>query len=66
MGKVRFRVENSWGNSSGDMGFEVMSLNWFKEYVFQIVVHTKHLDAATKKVFDNRGPVIHLPPWDPM
>lgn len=36
---VRWRVENSWGVNAGpNKGYFVMSHDWFKEYVYQVVV----------------------------
>jgi bleomycin hydrolase len=33
---VRWRVENSWSDTSGEKGFWVMRDSWFDEYVYQV------------------------------
>jgi bleomycin hydrolase len=30
---VRYKVENSWGEASGDKGYFVMTDKWFEEWV---------------------------------
>lgn len=30
---VRYKVENSWGDTAGEKGWFVMSDKWFEEYV---------------------------------
>lgn len=64
-GSVRaFRVENSWGEKSGDKGYLRLSSEWFDEYVFQIAVHKKHLSESQLSAFDK--PAVQLKPWDPL
>ena len=58
-------MENSWGDDrGGDKGYLLMSADWFKEFVFEVVIDKKHvpesiLDAVNK-------PLVVLPAWDPM
>jgi bleomycin hydrolase len=59
-----WRVENSWGDKSGDKGFFAMSDSWFDEFNYEVVVHKKYLPAEYAAMLD-REPV-GLEPWDPM
>ncbi|XP_063992180.1 bleomycin hydrolase isoform X1 [Diachasmimorpha longicaudata] len=64
-GKVKkLRVENSWGEERGDKGYQVLSAEWFNEFVFEVVVDKNFVPADVLAVFDQE-PVL-LPAWDPM
>jgi bleomycin hydrolase len=60
----RWKVENSWGSTSGTNGFLLMTSNWFKEYVFQIVVEKDLLNEEELKELQNVHKIIS--PWDPL
>lgn len=58
-------MENSWGEDrGGDKGYLVMTAEWFKEFVFEVVVDKSLVPDDVMKVF-NMTPVV-LPAWDPM
>jgi len=61
---VRWKVENSWGEDSGQEGFLVMSDDWFDEYLFQVVVPESMVPDEALVGLDE--PPTVLPPWDPM
>ncbi|KAJ3224966.1 hypothetical protein HK099_007595 [Clydaea vesicula] len=72
---LRWRVENSWGDSlettgrhafnNGSHGFEVMNDNWFGEYVFDIIADTKYLKGGDldKILKAKKSATIVLPYW---
>ena len=60
----RWRVENSWGDDSGEKGFYTMNDNWYDEHMFEIATPRKYL---SKKMLDGleTEPRV-LDAWDPM
>ena len=60
----RWKVENSWGDKSGQEGYYIMTDEWFGEYNYQVVVNRKYLTAEQNAMFDQAP--IALKPWDPM
>ena len=60
----RFKVENSWGPDTGYKGFYAMDEDWFEQFVYQAVIHRKHLDAKQWEAYQEEP--IALQPWDPM
>ncbi|GAA2951258.1 C1 family peptidase [Lactobacillus kefiranofaciens subsp. kefirgranum] len=62
-GDVRqWKVENSWGDKSDAKGFYVMNSDWFKDYVYEVVVHKKYLTKKQQELAE--GPITDLPAWD--
>ena len=61
---IRWKVENSWGDESGDKGFFVMSDEWFGEFAYQILLDCSYFSAEQNAQFDAE-PIL-LAPWDPM
>ena len=62
---TKWLVENSWGKK-GDMdneGYLRMSNNWFKKYVYSIVVKKKYMDPKIVKLFKNKGNFKDVEPW---
>lgn len=57
-------MENSWGDERGEKGYLVLSSDWFREFVFEVVVDRKFVPDDVLKVFEQE-PVV-LPAWDPM
>lgn len=60
---TRWRVENSWGKRNANTnGFIMMTTEWFKEYVFEVIVDKSLLPECVLDVF-NQEPIV-LPIWD--
>ena len=49
---VKWKVENSWGADSGQRGYLIMTADWFREYMFRLVVNKKYASEAILKAFD--------------
>ena len=60
----RWKIENSWGSSSGHKGFLLMTDTWFSEYVFQVLIQKKYLSQDELKLLDTEPSIIE--PWDPL
>jgi len=61
---IKFRVENSWGDDRGDKGYLVMTADWFREFVFEVVIDKIHLPLDVIATSEKEPTV--LPAWDPM
>jgi bleomycin hydrolase len=61
---IKWLVENSWGDDNELEGDLIMSNDWFKDYVFEIVVNKKFVSKKILNVLDKKP--IELDPWDPL
>ena len=60
---VRWKVENSWGEKSGEKGYYVASDAWFDKFVYQAAVEEEYL--GEKAALAKAEPYM-LEAWDPM
>jgi len=60
----KWLIENSWGAKSGDKGKLIMTDDWFREYMFRLVVERKYVPQDVLDMFKQKP--IMLEPWDPM
>ena len=60
----RWKIQNSWGDDSGNKGYYMASDSWFDKFVYQAVIHGKYLNEAQLKAWEEKPKV--LKPWDPM
>jgi len=61
---TKWRVENTWGEKSGNKGYLVMTNEWFDEFMFQICVKKDLLDDQAVEGLSKEPQL--LPAWDPM
>lgn len=60
----RWMVENSWGEKSGWKGHLIMTEEWFREYMFRLVVLKKYVPDNLLEILKQKP--VRLPAWDPM
>ena len=56
----KWKVENSWGSSSGVNGCLIMTNRWFNEYFFRLVIDKKYVPAQTLEQY-NQKPTMVMP-----
>jgi bleomycin hydrolase len=61
---LKWKVENSWGQSNGQQGCLIMTADWFREYMFRLVVDKKYVPENLLKAFDTKP--IMVMPEDPL
>ena len=61
---TRWKVENSWGKTSGTDGFLLMTKEWMDQYVFQILVQKSLLNSDEKAALGETP--YDIEPWDPL
>jgi bleomycin hydrolase len=57
---VKWKVENSWGATSGQQGCIIMTAEWFREYMFRLVVNKKYVSDKLLKAYETK-PVMVMP-----
>ena len=60
----RWRVENSWGQDTGQKGYYTMNDSWYDQYMFEIAAPASYLNEKMQAGLETE-PVV-LPAWDPM
>lgn len=65
-GKIsRWQIENSWGDKGPAKGFYSMTDDWMREFVYQITIRKRYLNA--QQTASQSEPVSKtFEPWDPM
>jgi bleomycin hydrolase len=57
---LKWKVENSWGAASGQQGCIIMTPEWFREYMFRLVVNKKYCSDRILKAYESE-PVMVMP-----
>ncbi|MDD6386562.1 C1 family peptidase [Lactobacillus equicursoris] len=58
----KWKVENSWGDKSGNKGYFTMSADWFREYTYEVAVQKQYVPNDILALLDTDP--IELDPWD--
>ena len=57
---LKWKVENSWGATSGVGGYAIMTHRWLCEYMFRLVVNKKYVSQQLLDEY-NQKPVMVMP-----
>ena len=57
---IKWKVENSWGRDEESSGYYSMDNEWFKKFVFNIVINKKYANWRTNKRYEEevKTPII--------
>ncbi len=51
---VKWKVENSWSDTSGEKGYMLMTNRWFNEYMFRLVVNNEYVPAQLLREYEQK------------
>ena len=57
---LKWKVENSWGTASGQAGYLIMTAEWFREYMFRLVVDREFVPENLLREAEQK-PVLVMP-----
>lgn len=57
---IKWKVENSWGATNGQQGCLIMTAEWFREYMFRLVVDKQYVSEDLLKLSE-QTPVMVMP-----
>ena len=60
----RWKIQNSWGDASGQKGYFIGSEKWFKANVYQVTVRKSLMSDAQRALLDQEPLPMKL--WDPL
>ena len=58
----RWKIENSWGEEAGRKGYFVCSEKYFREYVYEVIIDRKYLNAKQRALLDEEP--LRIDPWE--
>ncbi len=61
---LKWKVENSWGTDYGQNGYLIMTDNWFRNYMFRLVVNKRYVPETLLKQFEQKPTMVT--PEDPL